>query len=188
MANHETGIQWTTSPTDKNAGEQLRIIRAPGAGALRFMILSHQVMGTYTHYLNGRTQPCVGKVCDGCAKAISLRWHGWVIVQNETTGEKYIFEFTEGPAEKLAEWYADHRTIRGLRCKVSRPSGKPNGRVILQRGDQVTNHAELPRCPEIQKVMLKIWGLDERLKYNIIRGGGPPVGTLDEQTYINDAV
>ena len=188
MPNHLNGVRWSTAPQEGQKGENLRIIRAPQSGTLRVMILSHQVTGTMTHYTNGRTQPCMGKGCPSCAQATPARWHGWLIVLNEASDEKMILEITEGPGETLAAFYSEHRTLRGLRVKLSRPSGKQNGRVHMLRGDQVTNHAELPKCPDLQKVLLKIWGLTDGDGLAVVGDGGPPHGDLPGQTYIGNAV
>lgn len=187
MPNHLDGVKWMTGPGETNAGENLRIVRAPSTGRLKVMILSHQVTGTYTHYQNGRTQPCMGQSCKGCESALPTRWHGWLIVLNESTDEKQILEVTEGPGETLAAFFSEHRTLRGLRIMMSRPSGKVNGRVHLLRGDQITNHAELQKCPELQRVLLKIWGLDGDKGLGLV-GAPAPTGDSPNQQFIGRTV
>ena len=188
MPNHLSGVQWTTTAGTPSEGDALRIVRAPWKGWLHCMILSHKVEGTWTHYANGRPQPCFGESCPSCKLAMPTRWHGWAIIAKEPSGEKAILEFPRGPADLLAEFFSSHRTLRGLRIKLTRPNGKSNGRVHMLRGEQAMNHADLPRVPELQPILMKIWGLDKQQGLAVIGPSMPPTKDVDGQTYIGRTV
>lgn len=131
--------------------------RCPLKGKLTVVILSHDLIGRYTHYAASRTRPCMGQDCEWCNKNQRPRWHGYLACIDLDRNEKIIVEVTAGIATQIGEWFDQCRTLKGSRMQLERPSGKANGRIRAKIIAPATGTGELPTAPDLRPVMEKIW-------------------------------
>ena len=151
--------QWTSAPDQSPAPWAFRIVRTPPTGALDAIITCQNVTGCPTHFANNRTIPCEGQPnCKLCQQGFSWRWHGYVSAILVRTMEHIVWEATAAATEALRTYLTIHPDLRGCHFKASRPSGRPNGRVLLQVRRDDLERIRLPDPPNLQKILCHIWG------------------------------
>lgn len=162
---------WTRRPDAAAARGQWSLRRCPTKGTLSAVIISHDVLGRYTHYYGGRTRPCTGRDCEPCNKSMRPRWHGYLACIDLDTNEKIIVEITAIVAARVAEWFDERRTLKGSRIRLQRRSPKTNGRVTVSLAPPAAGTGELPQAPDVRPIMNRVWELHDE----------PPVPTLTPQ-------
>lgn len=156
-----TQTEWNRRPPDNEPRGGWSLRRCPTKGFLAVVIVSHDLMGRYTHYFAGRTRPCQGNDCEACNKNMRPRWHGYLCAIDLQTNEKIIVEVTSSIASQLGEWFDSHRTLKGSRMKLERRSPKPNGKITCKLAEPAPGTGELPTAPDIRPIMNKIWEVYE---------------------------
>lgn len=152
--------RWTTEPPKQTHGFSLRILRTPAAKPLVGIVTSCDVVGTNTHYVNHRTLPCEGdEHCKFCEDGHSWRWHGYLAAILLDSLEHVIFEFTATASETFSTYQKLHITMRGCLFKASRPSGRTNGRVVIQCKPADEQRHRLPDPPNLINILCHIWNV-----------------------------
>jgi len=152
--------QWTQNPPADSPEYAFRIRRTPAAGKIEAYVTCTDVVGCNTHFLSNRTVPCEGPdCCQACADGFSYRWHGYLTALDAGTHEHFLFEFTAQSAETFANYAKLHAGLRGCRFKATRPSGRPNGRVLIQCAPADLAATRIPAPANVQKLLCHIWGI-----------------------------
>lgn len=133
------------------------LMRCGPKGFRNAVILSHDILGCYTHYWCRRTIPCRKEGCPACEKGYSPRWHGWVFVQSKLTANKVIFEFTAGGSGGLDKYFREHRTLRAAQINAWREPAKPNGRLIIEAFDSGIESELLPKGIKLLPILMRMW-------------------------------
>ncbi len=180
--------QWTTEPPKQPHGFSLRILRTPPTKAIVAIVTSTDVLGCNTHYVNHRTLPCEGsETCKFCQDGHSWRWHGYLAAMLQDTLEHVLFEFTATASTTFANYQKLHQNMRGCLFKASRPSGRTNGRVVIQCRPADTQRHVLPDPPDVKIILCHIWNIQNTLAeerhmpdrlgniISISKGNGRPV-------------
>jgi hypothetical protein len=119
--------------------------------------LGDDLVGTQTHYYQGRTTPHREADCPACDAGQPSRWYGYLLVWSPKTKLRAILEITAASAEMYDIYRTQHGTLRAARVIVWRPNGKPNGRVkaILERSEFAAN--ELPTDVDLRPILCRMW-------------------------------
>ena len=151
---------WKNHPPSSAEQTAYRIIRTPADKPLAVIATSTQNAGTDTHYANHRTTPCERpNPCELCEDGHSTRWHGYLAVLVPSTMEHAILEFTAAAYAPLETYQNIHDTLRGCGIIAKRPSGRPNGRVLLKCTPVDQQKWALPEPPNLIKILSHIWGI-----------------------------
>lgn len=151
--------EWSEQPLDPTGRIMYRILRSRPSKPIEGVIVSHVLLGKYTHHVNGRTQPHLKRDCDGCLKGIQMRWHSWLFVKAYHDPEISMHEFPAIGANQVARWSKEYGGLRGYGIKQTRLGGKINGRIQLNWNSKRVNPDTLPPCPDIVAVLEKMWEL-----------------------------
>jgi len=153
--------QWSNDPPTEDPEYAHRIIRTPGTKPICGIITSPDLIGCLTHFVNNRTIPCEApNACGPCDSGSSRRWHGYVSLLNNATMEHAIFEMTAAACDPLKNYGLAHQTLRACSIRASRPSGKSNGRVIIETRHIDESRYRLPEPFNVRMVLCHIWNID----------------------------
>jgi len=144
-------------PTEDALPIGLPVVRAPRKGSDVWVLLNDSVLGCWTHFFKGRTQPCMGSECTICPLELARRWHGWVAGYNSSSRSRVLIELTAGPAVALAEWRKERGSLRGCAVKLSRRNNKENGQVVIQIAASKTDVSTLPPEVDLPALLMRIW-------------------------------
>jgi len=152
--------KWENTPPKDTAGLALRIIRTPASKPITAIVTSTDIVGCRTHFAAHRTIPCEAPDrCELCDQGHSWRWHGYVAAILTASLEHVIFEFTAAASDTFYHYQRLHNDIRGCWFQAQRPSGRPNGRVIIKAKPQDQTRLRLPDPPDLQRILCHIWGV-----------------------------
>ena len=142
----------------KDAGRIIYPLMRCGAKPFQgAVILSHDILGCYTHYWCRRTIPCRKDNCPACDQGYSPRWHGWVFVQSQKTANKAIFEFTAGASANVDKYFREHRTLRGGIINAWREPARINGRLVIQVIKGTRDPDSLPKAIKLLPILMRMW-------------------------------
>src|SRR5258708_7862317 len=88
-------IEWANGPPEKKKLRQ-GIARPKTAESLSFIVLDEKVTEVWTHWIGGRTQPCLGDGCEckNWPATNKRRWKGYVMALRRPTLQLVIAEIT----------------------------------------------------------------------------------------------
>ncbi len=151
---------FSNKPPDSHGSNNLQILRTPAKGNLYVICLSESVLGSPTHYFNGRTVPHEELECEPCSLHISWRWHSYTVVQEQPTQQMFLLELTAQATEPLLQIYEQLGGLRGVMLELTRRGEKRNGRVIVHTAHPKPRNFQLLDPPNQIDVLFNLWGLD----------------------------
>lgn len=154
-------IHWSSRPSRGEGEGNYRLVRVQRAGVVRGIILSRNLEGTGVHYWKGKSMPCAGSACEPCREGFKPRWYGYVAIWNPRTDQIAIAEVTDSASDDFDRFIARHNTLRGGRLTLSRQGQRPNGRILAQIEPGDLSDERLPDCPNVQQMLMKIWGVNQ---------------------------
>jgi hypothetical protein len=178
---------FSSEPPEDSNPAQYRLIRTPQNGSLNAIILSDAIIGTWTHYHDGRTQYCHGLHCSSCATGNARRWHGYVALWNPRTGNVSILELPIGPSQLVADRRRSDGPLRGQAIRTYRHPAKPNGRVWVEIAPPKAPLPAMPAAPDIPTILAHMWGASQS-NTRMARGGTPVEPRPGNPTHIRHAL
>lgn len=151
---------WESQPPERDHDYVHRILRTPRETDLKAIVTSTAPIGCCTHFLKNRTTPCEGLPdCPACNEGYSWRWHGYLAAMLTTSMEHVIFEFTATASDTFKNYLAQYGSTRGCHFKAKRPSGRPNGRVVIQTVPADLTRWSLPEPPDLKAILCHVWNV-----------------------------
>lgn len=173
-----TAIDWCEMPNEVDQKERTHLYRVPEKGLKSAVIISKKVIGCYTHYWGGRTQPCLKHDCPACEKEVSRRWYGWLTIWNPSSGEIVIMEITKRACKEVTKFFELHKTMRGATVSGARKGGKANGELKLTIKPAKNDRVDLPTDINRMETLELIW---ETKRRNIIGRSEPESQTIERR-------
>ena len=136
-----------------------RLVRTPPTAKFAAHVISEQLIGCPTHFVGNRTVPCEAPDCKSCDSGIGYRWHGYLLVQIDSTQEVVIFEMTKKASAPFTVYHERHGTTRGCHFQAHRLSQKANGRILIQCKTGDLTRVNLPPTKCVKKLLCHIWNI-----------------------------
>lgn len=152
-------LQFSHQPPLEATRYAMRLLRTPTAGKLHLVVTSDQMLGCWTHYYSGRTNPCTGPGCEPCEHGASSRWHAYLSAYDPPTDEHLLFECTAAAAEVFAAYRAKHGTLRGCEFVAQRVQRRANARVHIICKPANLQVVNLPAEANVQAALCHLWGV-----------------------------
>lgn len=150
---------FTTTPPPDARGNPLELKRTPAKGTLKAIVTSSDLIGCHTHFFHGRTMPCDVDDCKACQSGMPFRWHAWLSAFTSRVNQHILFEMTAQAAEHFVQYRKVHGTLRGCLFEALRPSGRPNGRVMIHTRPADLSGINLPKEPNLISALSIIWNI-----------------------------
>ncbi|WLD12649.1 hypothetical protein [Planctellipticum variicoloris] len=151
---------WSNRPSEL-PHSNIPILRVKPGFPIRGTILSHDIQGAELHF-GGRSVPHTdpSDLCDGCQRGQPRRWEGYLALWSQGKGSIGVLAIPPGAVPQFAAYLELHGTLRGAVLVATRAGNKPNGRIVAEiaRGELAMN--QLPREPDVCRILAHIWGLD----------------------------
>ncbi len=174
-------------PPTGSGTNNLQIIRTPATGVLVGLIASPDLLGTATHYWNGRTVPHETENCEPCLSKVSWRWHSYLVIQKQPEQQFFLLELTAQATDPLVEYRKLHKELRGAVIKTKRRGERRNGRVCVDIFPRHNDHIVLREPPDVLDVLCNLWGLDRaRMETDQTRRERPAVFAMPGPDRVND--
>ena len=152
--------RWMDTPPKGSDHPSFRIVRTPADKPITAIVTSEEIVGCTTNFVQNRTIPCEGPdTCEHCAAGHSWRWHGYLSAMLTTTHEHILFEFTAPPSDTFRNYLLRYKTLRGCVFTARRPSGRPNGRVVVTCKYVAPTDLRIPARPNIRNILCRVWNL-----------------------------
>lgn len=166
-------------PPDGVEEEVWKVLRVAPKAVLKGVILSHNLIGTFTHYYRGSSRPCPPQgICEACDANYRRDWHSWFAAWSPESGNRVIVEITLKAVTAYDAFFRKHRTLRGAKFAMHRVPARANGKLFasLTEGDLPTS--ALPKDADIVKHLLRMWG------YSLDKNPAELFGADDQQPAI----
>lgn len=150
---------FSDTPPQDPRGPSFQIVRTPTGKPLTGIVTSENLVGCYTHFWKRRTMPCERDDCEACRHGIPFRWHAYLSAYLSGTLLHCIFECTAQAAERFVEYREAQGTIRGCQFTASRMNYARNARIIITTRPADLTRIQLPKPPNIEKVLAILWNL-----------------------------
>lgn len=153
--------RWDAPPPNDSRLQHLPLQRLGKKGYLRAAITSPEILGVWTHFMSGRTLPCLDAQCPGCESQLPRRWEGYLGVLTAETRRHLILALTPGAAIGIADTAPNPVNLRGLVLIAERLGSRPNARLKARVEEVDLSQIKLPPIPDLKAHLLHIWGLDQ---------------------------
>jgi len=134
------------------------IVRIPPNVGFNGQILSHEVVGYYTHWA-GTTVECLqdADICPGCKTRLPQRWKGYLQCWDALKRKEVFVELTPDAAQQILLQRSAERSLRGLRIKAWRVGRNPKGRIMVEISMPMDTFADLPAPRDVEPILRTLW-------------------------------
>jgi hypothetical protein len=151
---------WQDRPATTDRPTMLEILRAKPAKSIGGIVLSHAIVGAYTHYWKGKTKICETPNCEPCNAAHKPRWYGYLAILSPTTHRQALLELTPACLDAIDRYLENHSTLRNATLYVQRAKPKINARIICEIRDRPEAAELLPQPADVKAHLARIWEID----------------------------
>lgn len=158
MANQDL-VQWTAPEAGSmKSGPPIKVVKIRPNNPVRGFFLSDQVYGVKTHWMAGRTKPCIGVAngCDGCKTGMQIRPKGYMAIVLDNSGVVYLLEITEKAFDNNLRLCATSG-LRGLYFEARRIGPNINSGLDITIFDNKKPAKPLPDDIDVKTVLCRIW-------------------------------
>jgi hypothetical protein len=183
-------VNWVNTGPPKKEKPKAPIKRPKTAQTVRYVLLDEQVTEVWTHWIGGRTQPCLGKSCE-CANwppKQNQRWKGYLMALEKPAHQLVIVELTPEAFSGCAELQDRSRSLRGALLTLQRQGTQPNGRV--KAAVQYSTSDNLKGSPvSVKEALWDVWFAEgeSRLTQARIAGVGIHYKELEKEETHDEA-
>lgn len=156
---HKSKVQWEAPEPDTAVSEPpIKLLKVKPMQPHQVWVLSDFVLGVKTHWVNGRTQPCLGMVngCEGCKVGLSIRKKGYLCVWGGAAGSVSLLEITPTAFDFEPKLYYSSG-LRGMLLRAKRMGNDPKSALRIEMSDTAHCPHELPPSCDVQEVLCRIW-------------------------------
>jgi len=171
MANQHL-VQWRIPEQGAlDTGPPIKLIKVRPNNTVRGFFLSDQVNGVSTHWMGGRTKPCIGagNGCEGCKIGLPIRAKGYIAVAVDSTAKIWLLEITEKAFDSNLRLCATSG-LRGLYFEARRVGPNINSGLDIAIFDNKKPATPLPEDINVRAVLCRIWFGREKSRSST--GGG----------------
>lgn len=144
-------------------------------------VLSLQMVGIWSHFIDGRTKPCTGPQ-GGCwldHVKTSNEWHGWLVVKRPDVDEQRLLALTLNACDCAPDLHEEGLILRGMMLRAWRfgESRRAKMGARLYPDDLVSDG--LPEAVDVLPQLERMWAAPNRRKdsaagvWSAFRKGGP---------------
>ncbi len=172
---------FSRQPPPRATDYALTLRRVPAGAGVRGIITTADLLGCWTHWWGGRTQPCEADDCKACSEGMPKRWHAYIAAWSRDPSYHYLLELTRNAVDPLLAYRKDHGTIRGCAYQARRSGPAKNSRLILTCTPADLNGLQLPPEPNLIHCLAVIWSLPAAAIIIDADGDAPPAATVDAE-------
>ena len=128
---------------------------------IRAIILGRRLYGVFTHFLDGKTRPCLTgfSPCYSCRKRVPKRWKGYLGVILPGSGRRAIAEITAEACLRNPGLYPGSTPLRGNVLDLRR-SGKAANSPVACEIQTSCAYSAVPPEFDVMEALCRIWQLD----------------------------
>lgn len=160
----------STEPPWREKHLDLKRVKPGQSGFVR--ICSRKIFGYYSHWYQGHSHPCYGKVCDCPSPLTDLprEWHGVLHVFDVAKRREILLELTDKCCESLLDQVPDKKNLRGLRVRFYRSNDNAKGRLLCELDGKCQLDNDLPAEVNPRKTLDVIWASNSPVDLRIVAG------------------
>jgi len=114
----------------------------------------------YTHYVGGRTLPCLTPICQACLMERPSRYEGFVSVVWIANRKHEIVRITKPAMIQLKLALSGSGSPRGRILQLERKGDKKTGRLACGVEPEQIEVSRLPQAPNLEAHLARIWRVD----------------------------
>jgi len=151
-------LGWQDTP-DPYRAVMIPIYSAKVDRPVNGVILSPALVGVKLHYFDQRSRPHIepANLCEGCQRAIDLRWKGYLGCWDRHKGRLFLAEVTTEAYEKCGSFKEYKDRLRGLVVQLVRNGASKNARVSAKLSMWAGPANELPPAFDVKEALERIW-------------------------------
>jgi len=165
--------RWDAPPPQPTQLPYLPLERIKPGGAFRAIITTPTALGVWTHFMGGRTLPCMDSDCPGCLAQMPRRWEGYLGCLTPSPSRHIIVALTPAAALGISDTAVDRFALRGNLIIFERAGKRLNSRLRARVEPIEFYQKMLPPEPDLKAHLMHIWGLEQSHQGQ------------DNQTYVN---
>lgn len=150
---------FSREPPARGTDHALTLYRVPAGTGRKGIITAADLLGCWTHWWGGRTQPCEDEDCKACSEGMPRRWHAYLSAWTSQPSYHYLLELTRNAIDPLLLYRKDHGTLRGCYYEARRSGPAKNSRLLLTCRPADLAGLQLPPEPNLIHCLAVIWSL-----------------------------
>lgn len=159
-------MNWTDPPLRLGYKYSLvQLIRVPRGAVWRGVVTATRFATKHTHFMDGRTQPCLADTgaCHACALGLNKRMEAYLGWHNLSRRVSQVLALPEGAYVGAADLCAEHLDgkMRGEMLQFSRPAGSRRAQLTVERLGRESDRASIPHGVDVPGILRRCWGLPD---------------------------
>jgi hypothetical protein len=170
---------FSREPPARGTNHALTLYRVPAGAGRKGIITASDLLGCWTHWWGGRTQPCEDEDCKACTEGMPRRWHAYISAWTAQPSYHYLLELTRNAIEPLLDYRKEHGTLRGCYYEARRSGPAKNSRLLLSCRPADLAGLKLPPEPHLIHCLAVIWSIPAEAMRVQNANGRPPETAID---------
>jgi len=114
----------------------------------------------YTHYVGGRTLPCMTDGCAACEDRRPKKYEGFIAGVWAGSKRHEIVRLTIAGMMQLKQSIPQGESWRGTAVEIERKGIRNNGRVVVHVLQTIVEGSKLPAALPLEDHLLRVWRID----------------------------
>jgi hypothetical protein len=153
-------IAWTRFGAVETTKSGFEILRCGATALGPLLILSTEPMAVPLHFWQGKSFPHLTQNCPACAAKRPSKMKLYVVVLDPKRNAQYVLEMTDGVTDRIREHLEQFGSLRGSYIRLSRPSGKANGKLFAQFDRSNMSDHQLAKPIDLIDYLVRLWQID----------------------------
>lgn len=126
----------------------------------RAVITCDEAYECFTHFVGGRTLPCLEPECACCTAERPKRYEGFISLIWIVGRRHQLVRMTRNAMMQLKSQTTPSSSLRGRVVLLERKGGRSNGRVEVLVEPETIEVSRLPAKPDLEAHLARIWRVD----------------------------
>jgi len=159
-------IQWDSDGPSQQT-QFVPIVSPRPHQKLACVITSDTWVGTYTHFYDRRTHPCLGDAdnCEGCRRRHAKRWKAYLAGVMIPGHRNVIIELTVNALDSCHALRHDRHQLRGKKITLWRRGDARNAPVMCML-ETIKGIEHLPPAFDLMDSLCRVWGVQHEVQDN----------------------
>jgi hypothetical protein len=138
----------------------LELVTLPARASWRCLATCERLYTPHTHWISGRTLPCIGDDCGACGAELPRRPEGFCSCVTSHDRQHKIVRLTRDATISILRSAGPDRNVRGLIFTLARRGSRDNGHVHAVVDEADCEGRRMPTAPDLLLHLSRVWRID----------------------------
>lgn len=154
------GIRLACLDPNEDALPYLELVTLRAGARQRGLVTCDKFLEVETHFIGGRTLPCLDEGCAACDLKRPRRYEAFASVVWSHNTKHQIVRLTRNAMLMAKSALIDVCSPRGYVLEIERRTARANGRLVVTVDPTIVPGRKMPDAPDLLAHLARVWRID----------------------------